>query len=74
MSFIEWVLFQDKRTNLIVHENLLVDFIGIDSEYLLLKGISSSIIEWTWSFPKSYWSILLASTPNVIYWREVLSR
>jgi hypothetical protein len=41
MTFIERELFHDKRNNLIVYENNLVDFIGKESECDLLKGNSS---------------------------------
>jgi hypothetical protein len=57
MAFIEWKLFHDKRTNLIVYKMLTVDFIGTDSYWYLFKRNSFTMTKRTWSFTKCSWSI-----------------
>jgi hypothetical protein len=43
MAFIEWELFHDKKTNLIVYEKLLVDFIRRELWWYLLNVGSFTI-------------------------------
>jgi hypothetical protein len=69
MAFIEVDLFHDNRRNLILYEKFLVNFIDMKSWWHLLKWISSTIIEGTRSFMKSSCSILLAWSPDDIYWK-----
>jgi hypothetical protein len=47
IGFIECELFHNKRRNLIVYEKHMVDFIGTDLWWHLLKGSSSTIREGT---------------------------
>jgi hypothetical protein len=59
MSFIECEFFHDKRMKMTVYEMLLVNFIGTESWWYLLKGSFSMVRERIWSFMKITWSILL---------------
>jgi hypothetical protein len=52
MAFIENKLFHDKRTNSAVYDMFPLDFMGTESWWSLLNGISSTIREETWPFIK----------------------
>jgi hypothetical protein len=53
-AFIEEENFQDKRRNLSIYEKLSVDFIEIESWWLLLNESSFTLREVTWQLTKIY--------------------